>query len=78
MKENRAQRILAALEDQGVTQMLIVDPKAEVLPPGLWAASTAPGLRYPGGLAQCRLWAGALGRVMGRGWEVGVSQSPLV
>ena len=26
MKENRAQRILAALEDQGVTQMLIVDP----------------------------------------------------
>ncbi|MBP3318406.1 MAG: aminopeptidase P family protein [Ruminiclostridium sp.] len=26
MKENRAQRILAALKDQGVTQMLIVDP----------------------------------------------------
>ena len=26
MKENRAQRILAALQDQGVTQMLIVDP----------------------------------------------------
>lgn len=78
--------------------MVIVDPNAEVLPPGLWAASrfpcTAPvlviegnnqdywllviGLRFSRSLAQFRLWAGVLGRVMGRGWEVGVSQSPLV